>query len=64
MGKKILTLGDIEIEKKITAIRLLFFLGMKIPRKYLYLTQFLLVKETVNTLLVTYTIIIKLSHYI
>ena len=64
MGKKILTFGDIEIEKKITAIRLPFFLGMKIPRKYLYLTQFLLVKKTVNTLLVTYTIIIKLSHYI
>ena len=51
MGKEILTFGDIEIEKK------------NYHRKC-FLARFLLVKITINTLLVTYIMIIKFSHYI
>ena len=66
MGKEILTFGGIEIEKKNK------FYHHKTPiywgdvdiEKDQHLTRFLLMKKTINTLLVTCTIIIKLSYYI
>ena len=60
MGKEILTFGNIEIEKKLSPI----FLGDVDIEKYYYLKRFLLVKKTISTLLVTCTMIIKLSHCI
>ena len=49
-GKEILAFGDIEIEKKITAIRFLFFKGCSYWESI--------------TILVTYIMILKLSRYI
>ena len=50
MDKEILTFRDIEIEKKITA-------------KVLVSNKISFGEKTMNTLLVTYIMIIKLSHY-
>ena len=65
MGKGILTFGDIEIEKST-------FYRYKSPvplrdvdiEKVLVSNKFLLVKKTINTLLVTCITMIKLSHCI
>ena len=57
MGKKISTLGDIEIEKdKLYCYKCLIF-------KKMYLTRFSSGAKTINTLLVTCNIIVKLNHY-
>ena len=61
MGKEILTSWDIEVETNFIVVRLLLFLKKEILRKYYYLTRFILVKKTINTLLVTCMMIIKLS---
>ena len=60
MGKEILTSWDIEVKTNFIVVRLLLFLKKEILRKY-YLTRFILVKKTTNTLLVTCIMIIKLS---
>ena len=49
-GKEISTFGDIEIKKKITAIRFLFFKGCRYWESII--------------ILVTCIMILKLSHYI
>ena len=54
MGKEILTFGNIEIEKN----------KFYCHKTLIFLKRFPLVKKTINTLLVTCTIIIKLSHCI
>ena len=54
MGKEILTFGDIEIEKK-------NFYCLKTP--ILVSNKISLGEKTINTLLVTFIMIIKLSHY-
>ena len=65
MDKTFLTFGDIEIEKnEFCRIKILVFIRYKYWEEILYPTRFLLVKKTVNTLLVTCIMIIKLSHYI
>ena len=52
MVKENSTFEDIEIEY-FSAIKVLFFKKIWILRKYYYLTRFLLVKATINSLLVT-----------
>ena len=65
MDIEILTLWDIEIEKnKFYCHKSPFLKEMQILRKYWYLTRFLLMKKTINTLLITCIMIKKLSHYI
>ena len=61
MDKEILTFGNIEIEKnKFYRNNTSIFQMMQILRKYsIYL---FLVKKTRSTLLVTYIMMIKLSH--
>ena len=61
MDKEILTFGNIEIEKnKFYRNNASIFQMMQILRKYsIYL---FLVKKTRSTLLVTYIMMIKLSH--
>ena len=54
MGKKSLTFGDTENEKN----------KFSCNKFNSYLARFLLVKKTINTLLVTCIMIIKLSHYV
>ena len=55
MGKKFLTIGNIEIEKN-------KFYQQKISKKYYCLTKLLLVKKTISTFLVTCIMVIKLNH--
>ena len=57
MDQEILPFDEIEIQKKITPIEVLFFKRMSFKR-------FLLVKKTINTLLVSCIMIIKLNHFI
>ena len=66
MGKETLMFGNIEIEKKILpSYRHPLPLGdVDIEKVSVSNTRFLLAKETISTLLVTCTIIIKLSHCI
>ena len=62
-GKEILTFGDIEIEKnKFYRYKTPIFLGDVDIEKVLVSTRFLLVKKTINTLLITCIMIIKLGH--
>ena len=64
MDKEILVFGDIEIEKdKFTAIKLDFVKYSDI-NNVLESNNIFLVKNTINNLLVTCMMIIKLSHYI
>ena len=51
-------------KKKITVRRLIFFLGDVNIKKVLISNKISFGKKTINTLLVTGTIIMKLSHYI
>ena len=65
MVKEILTFGDSDIEKnKFYHNKTPVFLKDVDIEKVLVSTRFPLVKKTTNTLLVTCTMIIKLSHYI
>ena len=65
MGKEILTFGDIEIEKnKFYHHKIAIFLGDVDIEKVLVSNKIFLLKKTINTLLITCTIIIKLSQYI
>ena len=57
MCKEILTFGETEIEKT-------EFYRNKIPIFFFKRSRFLYVKKTINVLLVTCIVIIKLSHYI
>ena len=61
--KEIKTFDDIEVEKhKLYGYKKLFFLEDVNIKNALYLIRFILVKRTINILLVTCMIIIKLSH--
>ena len=51
-------------KKKFTVRRLIFFLGDVNIKKVLVSNKISFGKKTINTLLVTGTIIMKLSHYI
>ena len=51
-------------KKKFTVRRLIFFLGDVNIKKVLVSNKISFGKKTMNTLLVTGTIIMKLSHYI
>ena len=51
-------------KKKFTVRRLIFFLGDVNIKKVLISNKISFGKKTINTLLVTGTIIMKLSHYI
>ena len=62
MGKEILTFGDIGIEKKITAIRFLFFLKDVNTEKVLVSNEISFGEKNIITLLATCIMIIKLSH--
>ena len=66
MGKEILTFGDTEIEEnKVYYLKSPIFLKAKLDiEKVLVSLRFLLVKKTLNTLLVTCIMIIKVNHYI
>ena len=65
MGKEVLTFGDIEIEKnKFYRHESRIFLKDADIEKVLVSKRFLLVKKTVNTLLATCIMTIKLNHYI
>ena len=65
MVKEILTFRDSDIEKnKFYHNKTPVFLKDVDIEKVLVSTRFPLVKKTTNTLLVTCTMIIKLSHYI
>ena len=65
MSKKLLTFGDIEIEKNtFYSYKTLIFLRYVDIEKVLYLKRFLLVKKIINILLVTLKMIIKLNHYV
>ena len=64
MGMETLTFGKIEIEKKkIYHQKLILFLGDVDTKKVLVSNKISFGKRNINTLLVTCTIIIKLSHY-
>ena len=65
MGKKILTLGDIEIEKnKFYRHKTPILFGDVDIEKLLVSKKISFGEKTISTLLVTCTIIIRLSHYI
>ena len=55
MDKKILMFGNVEIKKKTYVTSKRLFLGGANIEKGLVSKRFLLVKETTNTLLVTFT---------
>ena len=65
MGKEILTFGDIEIKKKIFhwPKSLIFLNDADIERELISKKISSGEKKYINTLLVTYIMIIKLSHY-
>ena len=65
MEKEILTFGDIEVEKnKFYHDKSSIFLKDVDIEKVLVSSKIFSGEETINTLLVTCIIIIKLSHYI
>ena len=65
MGKEVLMFGDIEIEKNKFYLHKTPFLKKDVDiEKVLVSKKIFLVKNTINTLLVTCIMIIKLSHYI
>ena len=65
MEKEILTFGDIEVEKnKFYHDKSSIFLKDVDIEKLLVSSKIFSGEETINTLLVTCIIIIKLSHYI
>ena len=65
MDKEILTFGDIEIEKiKFYRYKSPTFLNDVDIEKVFVSSKISSVKRTINTLLVTCIMIIKLSHYI
>ena len=65
MGNKILTLGDIEIEKnKFYRHKTPILFGDVDIEKLLVSKKISFREKTISTLLVTCTIIIRLSHYI
>ena len=66
MGKEILTFGDIEIEKISFIVRhkTLTLLRDVDIEKVLVSNKISFGEKNMNTLLATYTIIIKLNHYI
>ena len=64
MGKEILTFGDIEIEKKKNyCLKTPILLKDVDMEKVLVSNKISLGEKTINTLLVTFIMIIKLSHY-
>ena len=63
MGKEILTFGDIEIEKKSYHLKTPILLKDVDMEKVLVSNKISLGEKTINTLLVTFIMIIKLSHY-
>ena len=65
MGRNILTFGNIENEKhKFYRYKNPIFEKMYIMETYKYLIRFFLMQKSINTLLVTCMMIIKLSHCI
>ena len=65
MDKEILTFGDIEVEKnKFYHDKSSIFLKDVDIEKVLVSSKIFSGEETINTLLVTCVIIIKLSHYV
>ena len=65
MDKEILTFGDIEVEKnKFYHDKSSIFLKDVDIEKVLVSSKIFSGEETINTLLVTCVIIVKLSHYI
>ena len=65
MGKEISTFGDIEIEKNKFCHHKPSIFSKDIDiEEVLVSKRFLLVKKAISTLLVTFTMIKKLSHYI
>ena len=64
MSKENLTFGDIEIEKKIYCHKAPKFLKDVNIEKVLVSNKISFGEQTINTLLVTCIMIIKLNHYI